>query len=151
MEKMLSDICLELKNYFDVGRIFNTFFVDEEGVIRFASNNETVSIQEGQYFRIVGSIFNDGVHIYPSDLKPEQAFEGAIWLMAVPSTVISLASDIEAWSIKNEAVNSSNMSPFTSESFGGYSYSKGSSSNGSAMTWQDAFRTKLNMWRKARL
>ena len=45
------------------------------------------------------------------------------------------------------------MSPFTSESFAGYSYSKSGSGNangGSNITWQDAFGGRLNKYRRLR-
>jgi hypothetical protein len=43
------------------------------------------------------------------------------------------------------------MSPFTSESFGGYSYSKGGGSDASGKgqnTWQGAFKARLNAYRR---
>ena len=57
------------------------------------------------------------------------------------------------WSDKYLGVDSAAMSPFNSESFGGYSYSKsgGSSSSGNvdlSGTWQGAFADRLNNWRK---
>ena len=52
---------------------------------------------------------------------------------------------------ENGGADSAAMSPYMSESFGGYSYSKGASntaSGGSVVTWQDAFKTRLAPWRK---
>ena len=114
---------------------------------------DAVGLKDGQYFRIIGSTFNDGVHIYPaSDLKDE-VFEGSIWAMAVPATVIAIASDIKDWQTKYGGADSDAMSPFTSESFAGYSYSKSGSGNansGSNITWQDVFGGRLNKYRKLR-
>ena len=50
-------------------------------------------------------------------------------------------------------VNGVNMSPFNSESFGGYSYSKSSGGAGDSTkdksgTWQGAFGAELQPWRK---
>lgn len=106
-------------------------------------------IQDNQYFRIVGSVFNDGVHQYTSELElTDETFTGAIWLMAIPKDVIDLATEISDWKEKYaDTVNS----PFQSESFGGYSYSKasgGSSSGSSGPTWQSVFAKRLNEWRK---
>ncbi len=95
-------------------------------------------------------MFNDGVHRYndPTDALIDESFTGAVWAMAVPPAVIALAADIEAWNEKNaEAL----ASPYTSESFGGYSYTKattgGVGTNG-AFTWRDQFATSLNKWRR---
>jgi hypothetical protein len=62
-----------------------------------------------------------------------------------------LASDIEAWQAKYGSAENPAMSPFTSESFGGYSYSKGGGSDASGKgqnTWQGAFKARLNAYRR---
>ena len=112
---------------------------------------------DGQYYRICGSVFNDGVHKYgdESDSLVDESFDGAVWAMAVPPAVIALDADITAWQEKYGGAESEAMSPFTSESFGGYSYSKSSRSGTSgddagAGSWQSAFAGRLNMWRKIR-
>ena len=83
----------------------------------------------------------------------DEVFSGSIWLLAIPEPVIKLADEIRAWRDKNEAADSSNMSPYVSESFGGYSYTKGSggrsgSSSAGAISWKEMFRSRLNAWRK---
>lgn len=148
MEKILDELCAELNNY------FKRDIHSGEYVISGGSIDLHEYIQDGQYFRIVGSVFNDGVHKYPVTDLHDEVFKGAIWSMAVPQAVIDLASDIEAWKAKFEDVNSPAMSPFTSESFNNYSYSKssgGSSGDGdSANSWQGAFASRLNKWRRLR-
>lgn len=110
------------------------------------------SIKNNQYFRITGSIFNDGVYKYTSDLALiDEIFTGSIWLMAIPKEVIDLDKEIEDWKNKYLTLDGEAMSPFQSESFGGYSYSKvssGNSSNSSVPTWQSTFASRLNQWRK---
>ena len=117
---MLTELCQELKNWFDVERKFDTFTV--------ADGHITVDdLQDGQYFRIIGSVFNDGVHL-STDTLTDETFDGAVWLMAVPKGVLDLSDEIDAWVTANAAVA---KSPYKSESFGGYSYSlKGGSSGG---------------------
>lgn len=143
----ITDFCEELHNWFDVDRIFGTFTISNGDI--------TVPdgyLQENQYFRIVGSIFNDGVYKYPASDLTDETFQGAIWAMAVPPAAIALFEECKEWDEKygqNEAVNS----PFTSESFGGYTYMKSSgTSDGSnnGYTWQGHFKSKLNRWRKLR-
>lgn len=144
----ITDFCEELHNWFDVDRIFGTFTI---------SNGEiTVPngyLRNNQYLRIVGSVFNDGVHQYPVSDLTDETFEGAIWAMAVPPAAIALFERIKDWDSKYSQSEAAN-SPFQSESFGGYSYSKGynSSANGSDTTvsWQKQFKSRLNRWRKLR-
>ena len=153
MLKMLTELCTYLHNWFNSNqpKIFGTIIIDGGAI----TNSEFLeNIQDGQYYRIVNSVFNDGVYKYEAD-KPmnlhDESYVGAIWLMAIPQEVLSLADEISAWRDKNEAIDSPNMSPFNSESFGGYSYTKSSgSSNGSvsANTWQGFFASRLNDWRK---
>ena len=127
----------------------------ENGSLR--SIDCTLDLLDEQYFRIVGSVFNDGVHQKGdlSDFLHDESFSGSVWAMAVPPEVIALAEDIEDWQAKYGAVDSVAMSPYNSESFGGYSYSKfggGSGSSGSGLSgnsgWRGAFADRLNRWRK---
>ena len=138
---MLEQVLMHLKNWFLVpgGIHEGTYTIEDGGItLPFLAN--------GQYFRIVGSVFNDGLHQYPaSDLKAE-TFDGTVWALAVPQDVIELAAEIEEWQKKN---GEASVSPYQSESFGGYSYSKATdSATGGSVTWQSAFRSRLNAWRK---
>ena len=54
-------------------------------------------LSENDYIRIVGSKWNDGLHQYPDVNLTDETFEGAIWVMRVPSAVITLASKIEEY------------------------------------------------------
>ena len=138
---MLEQVLMHLKNWFLVpGGIHEGTYTIEDGGITLPF------LADGQYFRICGSVFNDGLHQYPAgDLKTE-TFDGAVWALAVPQAVIELAAEIEAWETKN---GDASVSPYQSESFGGYSYSKATdSASGGAVTWQSAFRGRLNNYRK---
>ena len=149
----LTEVCANIKNYFlhDDKAITKGKFTIVSGTAPLAS------LLQGQYFRIVGSILNDGVfQNTAADLANlrNETFDGEIWSMSVPRDFEKLCEDIAAWRSKNEAVDSANMSPFTSESFGGYSYSKGSSgSAGGAIgaTWENQFRQRLNTYRRLRV
>ena len=139
----LFDLCQELRNWFTLDEDKNIGdFTIEDGTI-----SPPIDIKEGQYFRIVGSVFNDGVYNDTSNLANE-TFHGGIWLMRVPSEITSLLSDINDYEAKYGSIN---LSPYQSESFAGYSYSKGSTgsgNSGSTVTWRDAFKSRLNKWRK---
>ena len=154
---MLTDLCQELKNWFDRDKpkFAGSFSIHDDDVFKVSPNGTETSMRElglatNQYFRIIGSVFNDGVVKYTRDnlhsLTAEN-FDGAVWFMAIPPSVILLNSKIDDWLTK---YGDASFSPFTSESFGGYSYSKGANSAGSgnANTWQNAFKSELNKWRK---
>lgn len=145
---MLTEICQYLKNWFNRGqeKIYGEFTIHD--------NQLNISdIQTGQYYRIIGSVFNDGVHKKGSETLIDETFDGAIWLMAVPKDVIALATEIEDWQSKYGTTESENMSPFQSESFGGYSYSKSSGGSASATsssvpTWQAVYADQLRRYKK---
>ena len=138
---MLEDILRHLNNWFLVD-IHEGAFTVENGSIALPF------LQTNQHFRIIGSVFNDGLHQYPAADLTDETFTGTVWALAVPKAVLTLASEIDEWQKKfGDAV----ASPYTSESFGGYSYTKsnGGKADTSAVTgWQDAFRSRLNAWRK---
>lgn len=96
----------------------------------------------GQYVRIIGSVLNDGVYQYPMTGLTDETFTGTVRLLAIPKTVLALVQEIETWSEKNQPT------AFTSESFGGYSYSKATNADGVAASWQDVFRSRLAPYRK---
>lgn len=97
----------------------------------------------------MGSVFNDGLHQYGTEMADlqDESFQGAVWALAVPKAVVSLAGEIAAW---QEKYKDTVDSPYTRESFSGYSYSKSSGADGSSGGWQTAFRARLNPYRKLR-
>lgn len=143
----LTDLCAELNNWFDKSRHFGSFTI-KDGVIDLNSLITGGFVQGGQYFRIVGSVFNDGVYKYPASGLVDEVFEGAVWAMAVPPSVIALQTQIDEWESKYGAIVNS---PYQSESFGGYSYTKAGSGNADGTSsWQVYFHSQLNKWRKIR-
>lgn len=108
---------------------------------------------DGQYFYINGSVLNDGLYQYPASGLADEEFNGEIWAMAVPRELLQLADEIQNWVDKyGDAVNS----PYSSESFGGYSYTKqtsvgsnsGNGNRNSVFGWKDVFKSRLYRWRK---
>ena len=139
----LEIVCREVKNWFEQDKIFDTFTI-EDGVIQFPRDAKIPL--NGQYIRIVGSVFNDGVYTFPVSDLTDETFEGAVWLLAIPKDFKDLVAEIDAWQTKFADVTNS---PYQSESFGGYSYSKSVSGTGAdKSTWQGAFASRLNRWRK---
>ena len=138
---MLEQVLMNIRNWFPVkGGIHSGTFTIKDGGITLPF------LADGQYFRICGSVFNDGLHRYPATDLVDEEFYGAIWALAIPPDVVDLADEIGAWQEKN---GEASASPYQSESFGGYSYSKATDSvSGGAVTWQSAFKKQLSAWRK---
>ena len=133
---MLEEILAHINNYFVVSK-------RKGGYEIFDGTISLPFLQENQYFRIKGSTFNDGVYKYTQCELVDEAFTGEIWALAIPPAVLALASTIQAWADENP------QAAYTSESFGGYSYSKATNAQtGLSATWQDVFRNELNRWRK---
>ena len=133
---MINELCNEINNWFEDEKHFDEYKI-ESGIIA-----PSVNLVEGQYYRIIGSLFNDGVHKFGENDLVDESFEGSIWTMRVPPEVVKLVQQIETYN------SSSTMTPFTSESFGGYSYTKATDANGVPLDWRTIFRSSLNRWRK---
>lgn len=150
MDAMLEQILMEIHNWFrvrdSVGGVHPGVYAVEDGRLALPF------LRDGQYFRVMGSLFNDGLHQYgdEADRLTDETFEGTIWALAVPKAVVELAGEIAAW---QKQYGAAAASPYQSESFGGYSYTMagGASQVGAANRgWQRAFRSRLNQWRKLR-
>ena len=147
-ENTIFEVCNYLKNWFDRNQ---PKYFGNVSIINGALS-ETYDLKVGQYFRIVGSTLNDGVYQYPITTLTDETFNGAIWGMSLPKAFIALLNDIEAWKTKYASADSAAMSPFNSESFGGYSYSKssgaGDTNKDKSGTWQGVFGARLAPYRK---
>lgn len=153
---MLEQVCNYVHNYFvkaDSDRHFGTFEIANGAI-------ELPFLNDGQRFRILGSSMNDGIYtyragqIYNDDNDSEvtlqnETFDGCIAAMSVPHILDSLIAEINEWVAANAAALNS---PYMSESFGGYSYSKATGGSGAKaggmLTWQDKFDAQLKVFRK---
>lgn len=139
---MLEQILRHLRNWFvvDGGVHIGTYTIEDGGL-------DLPFLQNGQYFRVVGSVFNDGVYQYPTTNLATERFYGAVWALAIPKDVVEISKEIDEWQKKNGEAASG---LYQSESFGGYSYTKHSNgeAGGAITSWQAAFRDRLNQWRK---
>lgn len=147
-ENTIFEVCQYLKNWFD--RNQEKYFGDI--TISNGALTTNYGLRPNQYFRIVGSSLNDGVYQYPTTALTDETFNGAIWGMSLPKAFLSLLDDIETWKAKYASADSAALSPYSSESFGGYSYSKSSGSNDTTTdksgTWQGVFGARLAPYRK---
>ena len=137
---MLETVLNHLHNWFSVkGAARAGTFIIVSGKIGLSN------VREGQYYKIEGSVFNDGLHKYgdDKDALTDETFVGRVLPLAVPKPVVKLAEEIKTWCESNQ------KSDKVSESFDGYSYSKGTdAAGGAAGGWQVAFRRELNAWKK---
>lgn len=156
---MLEQLLTYLHNWFRVrdavdGKHPGTYTVESGGIV-------LPFLLPGQYFRIIGSVFSDGLYIYGDTIMDEgrneielmdETFTGSIWALAIPRAVIQAAKEKDEIEAKiAEVTGSFAESAFTSESFGGYSYSKDQSGQLAALTAQrDEIVKRMNQYRKIR-
>lgn len=131
---------------YEVMRYCRNFFVEKGVDGKFKIENGTIDLTDlvklNQYMLIEGSVFNDGVHKYTDELQlVDEEFEGRITALNIPQGFIDLVDEMKSFQEKY------GDNPFTSESFGGYSYSKATGKNG-VITVFEHFKTRLSAWRK---
>lgn len=145
---MISELCAELRNYFLRDYVNPEQYMHSGSfVIADGEMQSLPFLKQNQFYRIIGSTFNDGVYQYGVDNGLiDETFDGTIWEMFVPKEIVDLSAEIQDWISKNaDTINS----PYQSESFGGYSYTKAIASTGKLSTdWQNHFAGKLNRWRR---
>lgn len=137
---MLEELMMYLHNWFERDRLQGQFTVVNGELARL--DGGTFEPMQSQYYRICGSVFNDGMHQHPDYTLVDETFTGEVWLLAVPQSFIALADEIAQW---REAHPDGE---YQSESFGGYTYSRTTNADGTSVRWQDAFSRELRHWRK---
>ena len=157
---MLEQLLTYLHNWFRVrdsvdGKHPGKYTVENGGIV-------LPFLLPGQYFRIIGSVFSDGLYIYGDALKDgdgndielmDETFTGSIWALAIPRLVIKTSNEMsDVMSQVAKITGQIIENPFTSESFAGvYSYSKDTAAQLAALTAQrDEIMKRLNQWRKIR-
>ena len=148
---MLTEMCAELNNYFDrdLHKEYGEITISG-GILQNAIN---MGLQIGQYYRIIGSVFNDGVHEYTGQADnalTDETFSGSVWLLAIPKEFVALSKEIDAWVDKYGAMS---MSPLASESLSAssYSYSLNTGAGvGAGASWQNIFGKRMSKWRRMR-
>ena len=144
---MLTEICAYLHNYFDYERHYGDISVIGNSLF---CNGKEIVLDEGQYFALFRNRFALGVYKQGEPLR-DRTFEGSIWLLDFPDAILDADKFAKEWMEKNGSAGSEANSAFTSESYKGYSYSKGTNSKGKAGTsiFDNAqFAAMLNPYRK---
>ena len=137
----IGGLCAALRNYFVVGVHSGTY------VVSGGAFPPQTYLQDGQYFRIMGSVFNDGVHRFPAVDLVDEEFDGEVWAMAVPPDAVLLSEEIEKYNAKVDEMLLVEKG-YTSESFGGYSYSLRVGAPAAMVEWSARIRRGMNRWRK---
>ena len=155
---MLERLCAHLHNYFERHPTTHEQMIHAGTYTITGGSIELPFLLSGQRFRIKGSALNDGVYTYGETIRNDddtaaadlyaETFTGEIWAMSPPKAVLEIAASASEWMTKHgEALNS----PYTSESFGGYSYTKGATDATDGMpagTWYGVPKSALAQWRK---
>lgn len=144
---MLEDVLWHIHNWFERGAIEVRGCAIEGGSLPALISSKLL---EGQWYRISGSYLNDGLHQHPDTSMSDETFDGELTLLAIPKPLLRVVEEIQEW---QEANGKAVDGPYASESFGGYSYtlkSSATSQNGSGglTGWREAFRDRLNAFRK---
>lgn len=155
----LTDLCAKTRNWFDdKPKHFGKFNLTDTTTMDF--------LHEGQFYRIIGDVTNDSLKLSYNSVvycdtidgelrlcelsTPESVeklngeLDGAIWELSIPKDFVMLWIEIYNYEQKNADILNS---PFQSESFGGYSYSKANGSNGALTVW-DNFASDIARWQK---
>lgn len=140
MLKTLNKICREIKNWFETPTRRLDSYVVSNGRI-----SDLDFVQDGQYYRIIGSLFNDGVHHKgdDADILQDEVFRGVVVGLSVPQEVVGLAAEVKAY--LDDDANA--PTAITSESVGGHSIGR-ATKDGIPILWQDVFSKSLLPWRK---
>ena len=142
---MLTSVCQYLRNFFDRRSDGSRLpsWTEEITITGGELAGFTDRLLPGQYFRILDSVLNDGVHQYGVDTLADETFSGTVQSMAVPQAVVDAAEALKEYRSKyGEALDS----PFASENYFGYSWTKGTTAETSGMPASVA--ATLNQWRK---
>lgn len=145
---MISEICGYLHNYFDRDMpSYEGVFTVTDSIVYEGGD---MALQSGQYFKVEGSVFNNGVWKYGVDTLTPETFTGTVQTMAVPPAFLQILSEIETWQTQNGDLENPAMSPYTSESFNGYSYTKGAGDSDASLKpqWALRFGGRLSQWKK---
>ena len=122
---------------------------------KFKIENGTINVErtllKGQYVAIKGSVLNDGVYRVENYLNgvatltgmENEEFEGIVLSLAIPKELMDMPTKIDEYEKEVPITNN-----IVSESYGNYSYTMATNSNGEKMTWKDVYANDLKPYRK---
>lgn len=135
MAVSMAAVMRRVRNFFERECIEDTFTITG-GVLE--------PVPDAPYIAISGSAWHDGV--FPAGPLPEpghdEAFDGKVWGLHPPDDFIALCDEINAYNDKNP------IGAPQSESFGAYSYTRGSTGSAAGNGWEAAFAGQLLPFRR---
>lgn len=135
MAVAMGSVMRHCRNYFETGSYDGEIVIEGGQLI-------TPALAHGRYIAIRGSAYNDGVH-QVGDALTDETFTGRVWVLSPPAAFVALVEEISAYDDKNP------VGALQSESFGSYSYSRGSAGNVTgAAGWHGAFAGRLNDYQR---
>ena len=134
-----------------VMRSVRNFFHDgyREGLFTIVGN--VISpVPDAPYIAISGSRQHNGVFACSPDGalsgfpegKHDEEFSGKVWMLYPPDDFLQLCEQINQYDQKNP------IGAMHSESFGDYSYTRGTDDQGGIPTWQEAYSGQLREYRR---
>lgn len=151
LRDVMEDVMRRLHNYFLSPRgttpTRQAEYVVRNGELTVSGNPLGDWLQPNQYYWVAGSVFSNGLHRFgdPDDLLADETFAGAVSALSIPPDFIRACRAIEAYDAKQEA---SGGERFISETFGGYTYRRPTTSTGTVQGGVDVYADRLNRWRK---
>lgn len=81
---MLEQVLLSLRNWFVADKRTGRVRIEDGRLVPPAA----LGLKEGQYVRITGSTFNDGLHAWPYNRLTDEEFVGTVWALAIPQATL---------------------------------------------------------------
>lgn len=129
-----------VRNYFQRGYTEGTFAI---------TGNVLSPAPSAPWVKISGSAYHDGVYECCSGYlqgvpegRQDETFTGVVWMLYPPDDFLALCEEIRDYDQKNP------VGALQSETFGDYSYNRGSGANGGTMSWETAFAAHLAPYRR---
>ena len=150
MAVSIADVMSECKNHFHDTRQYQDYqtsrFLFSEYTISSGVITPHDDLTVGMYIAITGSKFNNGVYLvgdgYALTGTTDETFDGLVWYLYPPKEFITLCGTISTWDDAHAPET------VVSESFGGYSRTNLTTKAGTIAGWQEAFKAKLNRYRR---
>lgn len=135
MAVSIAAVMRRVRNFFERERIDGTFTI---------SGGMLEPLPDAPYIAISGSAWHDGV--FPAGTLPEtghdEQFDGKVWGLHPPSDFLAMCESISEYDAKNP------VGAYQSESFGGYSYTRGNVGGTAGDGWEAAFAGQLAPYRR---
>ena len=133
---MLEQVLLSLRNWFVADKRTGRVRIEDGRLVPPAA----LGLKEGQYVRITGSTFNDGLHAWPYNGLTDEEFVGTVWALAIPRAVVDLANEIARGTTSTPRSWTARTHPRASA---GYSYTR-VGGDGSPITWATAVQGRVS-------